>query len=46
MAFEKIKGMFKKAGEDSDYVEIDIGKEAKKANYDNFKIFHFEYFLR
>lgn len=31
MAFEKIKGMFKKAGDDSDYVEIDIGKEAKKA---------------
>lgn len=31
MAFEKIKGMFKKAGEDNDYVEIDIGKEAKKA---------------
>jgi SepF-like predicted cell division protein (DUF552 family) len=31
MAFEKIKGMFKKAGEDNDYVEIDIGKESKKA---------------
>lgn len=31
MAFEKIKGMFKKTGQESDYVEIDLGKEAKKA---------------
>jgi len=31
MVFDKIKGMFKKSGEDTDYVEIDIGKEAKKA---------------
>ncbi|MEK6885906.1 MAG: cell division protein SepF [Nanoarchaeota archaeon] len=31
MVFESIKGMFKKGGEDTDYVEIDIGKEAKKA---------------
>jgi SepF-like predicted cell division protein (DUF552 family) len=31
MAFDKLKGMFKKGGDDSDYVEIDIGKEAKKA---------------
>jgi SepF-like predicted cell division protein (DUF552 family) len=31
MAFEKIKSMFKKSGEDADYVEIDLGKEAKKA---------------
>jgi SepF-like predicted cell division protein (DUF552 family) len=31
MAFEKIKGMFKKSGDDQDYVEIDLGKESKKA---------------
>ncbi len=31
MVFESIKGMFRKKGEDTDYVEIDIGKEAKKA---------------
>jgi SepF-like predicted cell division protein (DUF552 family) len=31
MAFEKIKDMFKKSGSESDYVEIDLGKEAKKA---------------
>jgi SepF-like predicted cell division protein (DUF552 family) len=31
MAFEKIKGMFKKEGNESDYVEIDLGKESKKA---------------
>jgi SepF-like predicted cell division protein (DUF552 family) len=31
MAFEKIKSMFKKTGNETDYVEIDIGKEARKA---------------
>ena len=31
MAFGKIRDMFKKSGEESEYVEIDLGKEAKKA---------------
>ena len=31
MVFEKITGMFKKTGDQTDYVEIDLGKEAKKA---------------
>jgi SepF-like predicted cell division protein (DUF552 family) len=31
MAFEKIRGMFKGSEQTSDYVEIDLGKEAKKA---------------
>ena len=31
MAFEKFKDMFKKSGNEQDYVEIDLGKEAKKA---------------
>lgn len=31
MAFNKIKGMFNKSGNDSEYLEIDVGKEAKKA---------------
>lgn len=31
MVFEKITGMFKKAGSETDYLEIDLGKEAKKA---------------
>jgi SepF-like predicted cell division protein (DUF552 family) len=31
MAFEKFKEMFKKTGTDGEYVEIDLGKEAKKA---------------
>ena len=31
MVLDKIKGMFKKSGNDQDYVEIDLGKEAKKA---------------
>ncbi len=31
MVFDKIKGMFKKGEDTSDYVEIDIGKETKKA---------------
>jgi len=31
MVFDKIKGMFQKTGEGSDYVEIDLGKESKKA---------------
>ncbi|MDP1729046.1 MAG: cell division protein SepF, partial [archaeon] len=31
MVFDKFKGMFKKGAEETDYVEIDIGKEAKKA---------------
>jgi SepF-like predicted cell division protein (DUF552 family) len=31
MAFDKLKGMFKKTGSDSEYLEIDLGKESKKA---------------
>ncbi len=31
MVFEKFKGLFQKKGEESDYLEIDLGKEAKKA---------------
>ena len=31
MAFDSIKNMFKKSGEDSEYIELDLGKEAKKA---------------
>ena len=31
MVFDKLRGMFKKSGGDSDYIEIDIGKEMKKA---------------
>jgi len=31
MVFEKIRDMFKKPGSESDYVEIDLGKEMKKA---------------
>ena len=31
MVFEKIRDIFKKSEDDSDYVEIDLGKEAKKA---------------
>jgi len=31
MVFENIKNMFKKTGNENDYVEIDIGKETKKA---------------
>jgi len=31
MVFNKIKDMFKSQGEGSDYIEIDLGKEAKKA---------------
>jgi SepF-like predicted cell division protein (DUF552 family) len=31
MAFESIKSMFKKSGNESDFVEIDLGKETKKA---------------
>ena len=31
MVFGKFKDMFKKGGEESDYIEIDLGKEAKKA---------------
>ena len=28
---EKIRNFFKKSGDDSDYIEVDLGKEAKKA---------------
>lgn len=31
MVLNKLRGLFKKSGEDTDYVEIDIGKEVKKA---------------
>lgn len=31
MVMEKIRNFFKKSGEDSDYIEVDLGKEAKKA---------------
>ena len=31
MVFDKLKGMFKKEANDSEYVEIDLGKEIKKA---------------
>lgn len=31
MVLDKLKGMFKKSGGDSEYLEIDLGKEAKKA---------------
>ena len=31
MVFGKIKDMFKKSGGESEYVEIDLGREAKKA---------------
>lgn len=31
MVFDKIKGMFGKTGEDGEYIEIDLGKEIKKA---------------
>ena len=31
MVFDKLKGMFKKAGSETDYLEIDLGKESKKA---------------
>ena len=31
MVFDKIKSMFKKTGQESDYIEIDLGKEMKKA---------------
>lgn len=31
MVIEKIKGMFKKPSSDADYLEIDLGKESKKA---------------
>jgi SepF-like predicted cell division protein (DUF552 family) len=31
MVFDNFKGMFKKQGGESDYLEIDIGKEMKKA---------------
>jgi SepF-like predicted cell division protein (DUF552 family) len=31
MVFDKFKGMFSKRADDSEYVEIDLGKEIKKA---------------
>ncbi len=31
MVIQRIKNMFKKSGNDSDYIEVDLGKEAKKA---------------
>ena len=31
MAFEKLKKAFKGRGEESDYIEIDLGKEVKKS---------------
>ncbi len=31
MAFDSIKNMFKKTGDDSEYIELDLGKESKKA---------------
>jgi SepF-like predicted cell division protein (DUF552 family) len=31
MVFDKFKEMFKKQGPETDYVEIDLGKEARKA---------------
>ena len=31
MVLDKIKGMFKKSGGDGEYIEVDLGKEAKKA---------------
>lgn len=31
MVIETFKNLFKKSGEESDYIEVDLGKEAKKA---------------